>query len=75
MHFYCLSVSCRTLMMTMKMFTVKILLIDMQLDQNIARTCAWHSLLQVTHTTDILAKMKMNLHMNLTQTFQMIVMR
>ena len=62
-------------MMTMKMFTVKILLIDMQLDQNIVRTCALHSLLQATHTTDILAKMKMNLHTNLTQTFQTIAMR
>ena len=29
--------------MTMKMFTAKILSIDMQLDQNIVRTCALHS--------------------------------
>ena len=41
------------LMMTMKMFIVKILLIDIQLDQNIAKTCALHSLLPVTHTTDM----------------------
>ena len=51
----------------------------MQLDQNIVKTCALHSLLPVTHTTEemkiVLEKMKMNLHTNLTQTFQMIVMR
>ena len=57
--------------MTMKMFTVKILLIDMQLDQNIVRTCALHSFLQITHTTEemkiVLEKMKVNLRTNLTQ--------
>ena len=66
-------------MMTMKMFIVKILLINIQLDQNIAKTCALHSLLPVTHTTDnmkiVLEKMKMNLRINSTQTFQGIVMR
>ena len=79
MHFYCRSVSYRSSVMTMKMFIVKILLIDIQLDQNIAKTCALHSLLPVTHTTDnmkiVLEKMKMNLRMNSTQTFQGIVMR
>ena len=38
-------------MMTMKMFTVNILLINMQLDQNIVMTCTLHSLLPLTHTT------------------------
>ena len=51
----------------------------MQLDQNIVKTYALHSLLPVTHTTEqmkiVLEKMKMNLCMNLTQTFQRIVMR
>ena len=65
--------------MTMKMFTVKILLIDMQLDQNIVRTCALHSLLQITHRTKemkiVFKKMKVNLHTNLTQTFQRLVTR
>ena len=79
MCFYCRSVSYRSSMMTMKMFIVKILLIDIQLDQNIVKTCALHSLLPVTHTTDnmkiVLQKMKMNLRMNSTQTFQGIVMR
>ena len=79
MHFYCHSVSYRNSMMTMKMFTVKILLIDMQLDQNIVRMCALHSLLQITHTTEemkiVLGKMKVNLRTNLTQTFQRLVTR
>ena len=51
----------------------------MQLDQNIVTTCALRSLLPLTHTTEemkiVLEKMKMNLCMNLTQTFQRIVMR
>ena len=51
----------------------------MQLDQNIVKTCALHSLLPVTHTSEemkiVLEKMKMNLHTNLTQTLQTIVMR
>ena len=51
----------------------------MQLDQNIVMTCALHSLLPLTHTTEemkiVLDKMKMNLHMNLTQIFQRLVMR
>ena len=63
--------------MIMKMFTVKILLIDMQLDQNIVRTCALHSLLQITHTTEemkiVLEKIKVNLRTNSTQTFQRLV--
>ena len=51
----------------------------MQLDQNIVTTCALHSLLPLTHTTEemkiVLEKMKMNLHMNLTQIFQRLVTR
>ena len=50
----------------------------MQLDQNIARTCALHSLLPLTHTAEqmkiVLEKMKTNLRTNSTQTFQRIVM-
>ena len=78
MRFYCCSVSYRSSTMTVKMFIVKILLINIQLDQNIAKTCALHSLLPVTHTTDnmkiVLQKMKMNLLTNSIQTFQGIVM-
>ena len=47
----------------------------MQLDQNIVMTCALHSLLPLTHTTEemkiVLEKMKMNL----TQIFQRLVTR
>ena len=80
MHFYCNSINNRSSMMTMKMFIVKILLINMQLDQNIVKACTLHCLLPVTHTTEQmkivnLQKMKMNLRMNLTRTFQTIVMR
>ena len=50
----------------------------MQLDQNIARICALHSLLRIKHTTEemkiVLEKMKLNLHTNSTQTFQRLVM-
>ena len=69
----------RSSTMTMKMSTVKILLINMQLDQNIVRTCALHSLLPLTRTPEqmkiVLEKVKMNLRTNSTQTFQRIVMR
>ena len=51
----------------------------MQLDQNIVTTCALNSLLLLTHTTEemkiVLEKMKMNLHTNLTEIFQRLVMR
>ena len=51
----------------------------MQLDQNIVRICALHSVLQITHTTEemriVLEKMKVNLCTNLTQTFQRLVTR
>ena len=55
--------------MTMKMFIARILLIDMQLDQSIARICALHSLLLITHIAKemeiVFEEMKMNLQAEL----------
>ena len=78
MHYYYHLVSYRSLMMTMKMFIARILLIDMQLDQRIVRICALHSLPLITcigkEMEILLEEMTINLWKNLMEMFQMILM-